>query len=180
VVEPTNCPYDASPIEPEADWLGPTRLCCSVCGAAWEWHNMGLRRVREPDRDAILRARSRREPVHAVAAGPIASTGAGIEVRRSPSAPIAGAEVCSRCEREKAGGESCREIQLHAGGAAFAMIRYGEEVWFAKRPPVGRCHGCGVAPGGFHHGGCDMARCPRCAEQLISCNCRFDEADVAR
>jgi hypothetical protein len=51
------CPYDASPIDTE-HVAGSTRLSCSTCGAAWEWHNTWLRRVLEPDRDAVRRARA--------------------------------------------------------------------------------------------------------------------------
>lgn len=39
-----------------------------------------------------------------------------------------------------------------------------------------RCHDCNIAPGGYHHPGCDMERCPRCQGQLISCGC-LDEED---
>lgn len=39
------------------------------------------------------------------------------------------------------------------------------------------CHDCGVAPGKYHHPGCDMARCPRCGGQLIFCEC-FDEDEL--
>ena len=34
-----------------------------------------------------------------------------------------------------------------------------------------RCGDCHVALGGHHHPGCDLARCPRCERQLISCGC---------
>ncbi len=35
------------------------------------------------------------------------------------------------------------------------------------------CHDCGILNGGIHHYGCDMERCPKCADeqQLISCEC---------
>jgi hypothetical protein len=35
----------------------------------------------------------------------------------------------------------------------------------------GRCHDCGVQPGGNHHPGCDMETCPTCFGQRISCEC---------
>ncbi|HEY5013109.1 MAG TPA: hypothetical protein VIK61_10445 [Acidimicrobiia bacterium] len=62
-MEFTRCPYDASPIETEAYSGGSALLSCSVCGAAWEWHNAWLRRVREPDREAVRRARAGNLPV---------------------------------------------------------------------------------------------------------------------
>ncbi len=38
----------------------------------------------------------------------------------------------------------------------------------------GRCHDCMIVnkPGNIHHYGCDMERCPRCGNQLISCDCQ--------
>jgi hypothetical protein len=58
LVEFTRCPYDASPIDAETYSGGSAVLSCSTCGAAWEWHNAWLRRVREPDRDAVRAARA--------------------------------------------------------------------------------------------------------------------------
>jgi hypothetical protein len=62
-VEFAQCPYDASPIEHEAYSGGSTLLACSTCGAAWEWHNTWLRRLRGPDHEAVRLARAGREPV---------------------------------------------------------------------------------------------------------------------
>ncbi len=47
----------------------------------------------------------------------------------------------------------------------------------APRPPAEpepwppRCGDCGVALGANHHPGCDLAQCPRCTQQMISCGC---------
>lgn len=56
-VELTQCPYDRTPIEAEALSGGSMLLTCARCSAAWELHGAWLRRVREPDRDAVKLAR---------------------------------------------------------------------------------------------------------------------------
>jgi len=60
LVELTQCPYDATPIEAEALSGGSMLLTCPRCSAAWEWHGAWLRRVREPERDAVRAAREQR------------------------------------------------------------------------------------------------------------------------
>jgi hypothetical protein len=56
----SQCPYDSTPIEAEALSGGSMVLTCACCGAEWEWHGAWLRRMREPDRDAIREARAGR------------------------------------------------------------------------------------------------------------------------
>lgn len=34
------------------------------------------------------------------------------------------------------------------------------------------CRDCGVGPGEFHKGDCDIEQCPYCGGQLVSCGCR--------
>jgi hypothetical protein len=63
---------------------------------------------------------------------------------------------------------------LEAKSCIFTPIAFGEEE-FDPIPYAPdddhRCHDCGTMPGGFHHPGCDMERCPKCSGQLISCGC---------
>ena len=79
--------------------------------------------------------------------------------------------VCTWCSGEMMNGVSCTVEALHLYGIRMSLAPY--------RPSPGdlarTCGDCGVQPGGFHHPGCDLQRCPRCAGQLISCGCRFDE-----
>ena len=78
--------------------------------------------------------------------------------------------ICVDCEREMTTAASCTVTTLHIGDLPFPMTRH-------RRSGDGRCGDCGVEPGGYHHLGCDLARCPRCARQLITCGCPFDELD---
>jgi hypothetical protein len=78
--------------------------------------------------------------------------------------------ICVDCEREMTTAASCTVTTLHIGDLPFSLARH-------RRSGDGRCGYCGVEPGGYHHLGCDLARCPRCARQLITCGCPFDEFD---
>jgi hypothetical protein len=80
--------------------------------------------------------------------------------------------VCQWCDQEMTTGASCSVEVMHQFGAPFSMPR-----WKPRRGS-GRCGDCGVLPGGAHHLGCDVARCPVCHGQLMSCGCRFDEDPV--
>ena len=57
-VQLTQCPYDGTRIEAEVVAGGSFLLSCTQCGAMWEWHGALVRRIEEPDREAIRDARS--------------------------------------------------------------------------------------------------------------------------
>jgi hypothetical protein len=83
--------------------------------------------------------------------------------------------MCTFCDREMTSASSCGVGELHQDNVAVAMIPWGRESRW-RRPKRGqRCGDCGVLPGGFHHLGCDIAECPRCGRQQLSCECRYDE-----
>jgi hypothetical protein len=97
-VEFTRCPYDASPIEVEASASGSTLLSCSTCGAAWEWYKTWLRRIREPDREAVRSARAANAPVQVIRGAPnpalsaamwrqVKSSSGSISHRSNPTPP---------------------------------------------------------------------------------------------
>lgn len=63
-MELTQCPYCGKPIEAESFSGGSLLLSCAHCGAGWEWHNAWLRRVRKPNREAVLQARAEASAEH--------------------------------------------------------------------------------------------------------------------
>lgn len=84
--------------------------------------------------------------------------------------------VCELCHQEMTTATSCTVAELHIGGEAVAVLRYGKDPgWGRARGP---CGDCGVEPGGLHHLGCDIQACPRCHRQLISCGCPWDELQL--
>lgn len=74
--------------------------------------------------------------------------------------------VCNWCWEEMEAAEtiSCggNDTVKYEGGKKLAAIIYLGE---------GRCRDCNIAPGGYHHPGCDMEKCPDCGGQLKSCGC---------
>jgi len=69
---------------------------------------------------------------------------------------------CDNCGREMTSARTCHVVPILIGGEDFVPI-----CWDGP----GRCHDCGVQPGGYHHPGCDTERCPKCQGQLIACGC---------
>jgi len=67
---------------------------------------------------------------------------------------------------------------LVANGARFERIPFGRERddWGANEHP---CQDCRVFEGEYHVPGCDGEECPRCHEQMLSCDCEVEDADTA-
>src|SRR3954454_5974708 len=90
--------------------------------------------------------------------------------------------MCHDCNREMLLAASCRARLLALARQRFGRLTY--EPPRTQRDIGKRCHDCGVRPGGFHHFGCDMERCPRCGGQLFCCDCwpadEDDEVDAGR
>lgn len=77
--------------------------------------------------------------------------------------------ICKYCNQDMETAKSCTVTHLEdfADGIPTKRIRYVGN---------GRCHDCGVKPGGFHHPGCDWEECPRCHLQAIfSCTCELKQ-----
>ncbi len=86
--------------------------------------------------------------------------------------------ICEWCEQEMKEADSCSantEVE-YPDGTKLPSIPYSmeREDWGAAAGLP--CHDCGVLPGGNHHPGCDVERCPICQGQLISCGC-LDERE---
>jgi hypothetical protein len=80
--------------------------------------------------------------------------------------------------REEIISEQSKTI-LVIDGKEYERIRYGssleglKEIDYSIKP----CHDCLVIEGQIHLLGCDMERCPKCGNQLISCGCGIDKFD---
>lgn len=82
--------------------------------------------------------------------------------------------ICECCNKEMLTAKSCTFSKIgYRNGKSYNRIRYGEEEGWVN-PPSKRCGDCGVQPGGIHHDGCDLEICPKCENQLLSCDCGFD------
>ena len=81
--------------------------------------------------------------------------------------------TCDWCEKEmNRSTKTCaaNNVVEYPDGCSMPPIPYSID-------ETERCHDCLVAPGGFHHPGCDMEECPRCGGQLISCGCLDEDED---
>ena len=97
--------------------------------------------------------------------------------------------VCKYCELEMHTAEGCKKMPVKTVDGEFDPIPYGSESR-DKSPAPGqyhhgvligdppRCHDCSAFPGFYHHVGCDWEECPRCHDQLLSCDCEPVEKEA--
>jgi len=80
--------------------------------------------------------------------------------------------TCIDCEQEMTTASGCTIGTLTLEGRTFQRAPVAKKRGISAS---GRCGDCGAAPGHHHHLGCDVADCPACGWQLLSCECGFDE-----
>ena len=86
---------------------------------------------------------------------------------------------CGFCKQEMRDEVSCtvESYDDMGDGETYPRIRYGDEPGDWGASEGNPCHDCACPPGGFHHPGCDVERCPKCEGQAISCGCADSEDD---
>ena len=74
---------------------------------------------------------------------------------------------CELCGQEMKTADGCIDNKIieYADGTKLPAIPREDD-------GPERCHDCGAKAGHFHHADCDMEKCPRCGDQLLSCEYR--------
>ena len=85
--------------------------------------------------------------------------------------------ICEYCVLEMNGADGCVKLPVKTIDGKYDPIPYGSETRVPPPPTNHRCHDCDALPGHYHHVGCDWEECPRCHEQLLSCDCVPEEPE---
>ena len=82
---------------------------------------------------------------------------------------------CQHCGKEMTKAKGCGCVEIEVDGEWYPRIRVGRpgDLAYGYREfhRGDRCGDCGAQFGQFHHPGCDMEACPKCGNQLLSCDC---------
>lgn len=81
---------------------------------------------------------------------------------------------CEYCEKDMLEVDGCDTYQLELNdGKTYDRILVGDEfdLYQGYEDEELRCHDCNALIGYPHHSGCDAETCPKCHEQLLSCDC---------
>jgi len=82
--------------------------------------------------------------------------------------------ICTTCGGEMTQGISCSPTaRIQIGGMDYRPIRWDDESWRHEKVTF-QCRDCGTPPGGVHHPGCCVERCPACLGQSLGCECNDD------
>lgn len=87
---------------------------------------------------------------------------------------------CEYCKREMTTADGCTFDGIKINGRWFKRFRVGFPggMDYDLVQKDERCYDCGAKYGELHHPGCDMEACPRCGEQMISCDCEPTELRI--
>lgn len=74
---------------------------------------------------------------------------------------------CPDCKKEMHGSTACTVKYIKIDG-----VKLKRDTTYYDNNKT--CHDCGIKNkvGNVHHFGCDIERCPKCGDQLISCECK--------
>jgi hypothetical protein len=68
----------------------------------------------------------------------------------------------------------CKQEMATAVGCTLSALTIDGALYLRRRCTCQRCRDCGAKPERIHHLGCEVERCPRCGNQLITCGCWSD------
>lgn len=82
---------------------------------------------------------------------------------------------CEYCNEDMLKSKGCTVDELILNdGKSYKRIKVGDKYDFYETEDEEAdiiCHDCNARRGHYHHANCDCEICPKCHQQLISCDC---------